>query len=422
MRLAPRHDITLLYFVDPEDVGAEHELPPGLAAAHGVPRLPWVPEDPLALLPHTVRGGFCHPTLRAAVEARLASERWDLVQFEYTEMGHLMPPPWVPTVLTVHQIGYARLAPAWRAGGGGLREGAVTLFRYVRDLDFELRALDRAHHVVTMSREDAGRLRRFRPDLPVTVSPVGVDCSDFRPVDPPPKPEVDLVFVGNFAHPPNADAVTFLVRDVLPRLDRPVGVRVVGHGIPSELRALANHRPGAIELAASVPDVRPHLAAAAAVVAPVRFGTGMRGKVLEGLAMGRPVITTSVGAEGLDAQSGRELLVADDAAAFAAAIAKVLGDPAYAAGLGRVGRAFVEERFDWNRIALAHEEMYEALLSRPLPPRPARGDGMLPAACRIAALGRAPALAASATLLGLRALRRHLATRRAGPMDTWRPP
>jgi glycosyltransferase involved in cell wall biosynthesis len=189
-------------------------------------------------------------------------------------------------------------------------------------------------------------------------------------------------------------------------------VRIVGHKVPSDLQALA-HQPGAaIEIAASVPDVRPHLAAAAAVVAPVRFGTGMRGKVLEGLAMGRPVITTSLGAEGLGARSGRELLIADGAAEFAAAVAQVLSDPALATRLGRAGRAFVEQHFDWDSIAQAHDALYRELLASPLPRlRPPR-DGMLRVARRLAAFGHAPALAASATLLGVRAVRHHLAGRR----------
>jgi glycosyltransferase involved in cell wall biosynthesis len=112
-------------------------------------------------------------------------------------------------------------------------------------------------------------------------------------------------------------------------------------------------------------DLRPHLAAARVVVAPVRFGTGMRGKVLEALAMGRPVVTTTLGTEGLGATSGHELLVADDPAGFAAAIRSLLDDPALASRLGAAGRALVERRFDWEAIAADHEAIYERVLAGP---------------------------------------------------------
>src|SRR5262249_21666824 len=137
--------------------------------------------------------------------------------------------------------------------------------------------------------------------------------------------ETDMLFVGHFGHPPNVDAVRFLVHDVLPRLGRRVRLRIVGRGVSPEVAALA--RPGTVEVVGTVPDVRPHLAAAAIVVAPVRFGTGMRGKVLEALAMGRPVVTTSVGAEGLGAVSGQHLVIADGAADVSAGVRRLLDDP-----------------------------------------------------------------------------------------------
>jgi glycosyltransferase involved in cell wall biosynthesis len=403
-RLAPRHAITLLAFLDPGDVGGEPELPPGLAGVHTVPRAAWVPDDPMALLPTTVRGAFVDPALRAAIAERLAAERFDLVQYEYTEMAHLMPPAVVPTILTVHQLGFAAHLSRWRATGGGLRAGAVALFRHLRDLDFELRALGRVHHVIALSEEDRARLLRFLPNLRVSVSPVGVDCAYWSPPATAPPRGADVLFVGHFAHPPNPDAARFLVREIVPRLGRPVRVRLVGRAMPAEVAALAE--PGAVEVVGPVADLRPELAGAAVVVAPVRFGTGMRGKVLEALAMARPVVATSVGAEGLGATSGRHLLIADGAEAFAAAVRRVLDDPAFAARLGQEGRALVESRFDWDAVAAAHEAIYERVLADPGPlPALPEGEPRPPALAR---LGRLPALALGAARVGARGLRWHL--------------
>jgi glycosyltransferase involved in cell wall biosynthesis len=408
-RLAPRHDLALLAFVDPEDDGRESELPPGLAAVHIVRKRPFRPDDPLALLPKTVAGGYCDPAFRAAIATRLAADTWDAVQYEFTEMANCIPGPAPRTILTVHQIGFAQESPAWRAGPRTLRRGAVLLHRYVRELDFELRALGRVDHVVTMSAEDAARLHRFASDVPISVSPCGVDCHAFRPADPPPPPDTDLLFVGHFGHPPNGDAVAFLVREVLPRLGRPVRVRIVGHGPVPPL-------PGTVDVVGPVPDVRPHLAAARIVVAPVRFGTGMRGKVLEALAMGRPVVTTSVGAEGFGAVSGRDLVIADSADAFAAAVRRILDDPDLGARLGAAGRALVVAHFDWDAIAAAHEELYEAVLCAP-----ARADLSPDPPHRVAdvaaRLGHVPGVGAGFALLVARALRRH-ARRLARPSGT----
>jgi glycosyltransferase involved in cell wall biosynthesis len=407
-RLATRHDITLVALLDPEDAGVDpaRVLPPGLAAVHTVAKAPWPPDDPLALLPRTVRWGYAHPAFRAAVAERLAADRFDLVQYEYTELDHVVPPTDVPTILTVAQLGFAAPGPAWRAAGGGLASGAVALYRHLRDLDFELRAVARARHVITMSAEDAARLHRFLPTLPVSVSPVGIDCAHFHPAAVAPAPATDVLFVGHFDHPPNRDAVRFLVADVLPRLGQPAHVRIVGQGMTPEITALA--RPGVVEIAGAVPDVRPHLAAARVVVAPVRFGTGMRGKVLEALAMARPVVSTALGAEGLAATPGRDLLVANGADAFARAVRHVLDDPGLSAHLGAAGRALAEARFDWDAIAAAHDHIYEQVLRARRAPAAVPADRAAILARWVAPFGRLPGAATGAALLAARGLRWYL--------------
>jgi len=410
-RLAPRHDVTLLTLVDADDAGADD--PPGLAAVHRLPAHGWRPDDPLALLPQTVAGLTSDPAYAAALAERVAAERFDLVQLELIETAALAPGPLpVPTVLAVHQLGFAQERPRWRAEGGALGRGAVHAHRWLRSLDFELRAVERAHHVTTVSAEDAARLRRFLPGLRVSVLPVGVDTTAFRPPAAPPPADTDLLFVGHFGHPPNVDAVRFLAREVVPRLGA-VRARVVGHACPPALAAEA--RAAGIDVAGPVPDVRPALAAARVVAAPVRFGTGMRGKVLEALAMGRPVVTTPLGAEGLGATPGRHLLVAERPADFAAAVRRVLDDPGLAARLGAEGRALVVARFGWDAVAAAHERLWEDVLRAP--GRPAAHADRTAAVARVARrLGRWPALAAGTALLAARAVGRHVrAARGASP-------
>jgi glycosyltransferase involved in cell wall biosynthesis len=403
--LARRHELTLLAFVDPEDAGRLAEAPPGLTRLEAVPKAPWRPHDPLAVLPQAVAGGFSSPVLGAAIAAVLARRPFDVVQYEYGEMTHLMPLAAPPAVLTVHQLGFAQQAARWRAERGGVRRAGVLLHRYLRDLDFELRAVSRADLVLTMSNEDALRLRAFLPDLAIAVSPCGVDAEHFRPDAVSPALPVDLLFVGNFIHPPNEDAVRFLVRDVLPRLGRPARLRIVGHAMPEALERLVRAAGG--EVAGSVPDVRPHLAAARIVVAPVRFGTGMRGKVLEALAMARPVVTTSLGAEGLGARDGDDLLVADTPADVAQAIDRLRGDDALAAGVAASGRALVTSRFRWDAIAEAHDAIYERVLSEPRHARPPRPIAPARLTAIAHSLGYLPGVGLGTALLLLRAVGWH---------------
>jgi hypothetical protein len=185
-------------------------------------------------------------------------------------------------------------------------------------------------------------------------------------------------------------------------------VRILGRGVTPQVAALA--RDG-IEVLGGIPDIRPHLAAARVVAAPVRYGTGMRGKVLEALAMACAVVTTPIGVEGLGATSGVHLLVANDANGFAHAIASLLDDPRRGRRLGREGRALVTARFDWDVVAAVHEEIYEELLREPGSVPAWRPDPVAAWDARLARLGPGPAIALGFAVLASRGLRWHLGRR-----------
>jgi sugar transferase (PEP-CTERM/EpsH1 system associated) len=157
------------------------------------------------------------------------------------------------------------------------------------------------------------------------------------------------VFTGQMDYRPNIDAVQWFVADVLPliRKARP-GARfaIVGRAPPEEVRALAV-LPG-VTVTGEVPDVRPWLAAADAVVAPLLLARGVQNKLLEAMAMARPVVASAAAATGIDAVDGEHLLVADDAAAMAAAVGRLFDDPAAAATMGKAARARMIARYGWD--------------------------------------------------------------------------
>jgi len=364
-RLACRYDITVLTRSADPDRRWQHDL--GLAGAIVVPPPPIAEPDPLHLLPEGVRVAYVDHALKARLDELLATGGFDLVQYEYQEMAPNIPPvPAIPTILTVMQIEFLYDAARWRSQRGMPRPWSI--YHHLRNMDFELRALGRAHRVLVMSPEDAGRLRRFVPDLSVSVSPIGADTREMCPLDPPVVPNCDVLFLANFRHRPNVDAARWLADEILPHVTRKLRVRVVGREMAPELAV--HLRARGIDVRGPVDDPRPSLGHAAVLLAPIRFGNGMRGKVLEALAIGRPLVTTTIGAEGLGAVDGTHLLVADGAAAYAAAIERLLDDSALAARIGAAGRALVQARFDYDRIADDHARVYDEVIANPgRPPR-----------------------------------------------------
>jgi len=183
----------------------------------------------------------------------------------------------------------------------------------------------------------------------VAVVPNGIDLTEFAPSTREPVPDT-VLFSGLMSYFPNQQAVRWFLREVFPTVLRHrAGARLVVAGAdpPRWLTALAGPN---LEVTGRVADMRPFLARAAVVVAPLMIGGGTRVKILEALAMARPMVSTTLGAEGLDLAHGSSALLADDAAAFADAVLLVLDDPLLAGRLGACGRRHVIEHFDWNRI------------------------------------------------------------------------
>ncbi len=217
--------------------------------------------------------------------------------------------------------------------------------------------------IVTFTDGDRAELGRILDGaVPVHTIPLGVEIPA-RPLDAVGEPPPRMLFAASFTHPPNVEALSRLVEIVLPRVraaEPSAQLVVVGAAPPAEL--LANTE-GAVATG-SVPDVQPYLAAASVVLAPAWSGGGMRVKALEALAAGKALVTTPLGAAGLDVEPGRHALVAERPEEFADAVASLLADPARRAELGAAGRKHALERFDWDTIAARYEGVYRELVDR----------------------------------------------------------
>jgi glycosyltransferase involved in cell wall biosynthesis len=187
--------------------------------------------------------------------------------------------------------------------------------------------------------------------------------SFFDDLGPPPRQDPRrITFVGLLAYWPNADACVHFVEAIRPGIERRVGdvtFQIVGRVPPASVMSLAD---GArVRVAADVPDIRPFLAVSDVLVVPLRAGSGTRLKILEGFAAGRPVVSTSIGCEGLDVTAGRQLLVADEPDDFATAVARAATDAACADAMIREARALVRERYDVPAIQRGLRAHYREL-------------------------------------------------------------
>lgn len=242
---------------------------------------------------------------------------------------------------------------------------AYSFVQWRRLRRYEAQVCRRADRVLAVSKADAAALRRTVKGLDVTVVPNGVDTQAYRPpASEAPRriPESALVFTGTMDFRPNVDAVLWFARKVLPRVRAEVPeahLFVVGQRPHRRLDGL-RHNP-AITLTGWVEDVRPYIAQAGVYIAPLRMGGGTRLKLLEAMAMGQTVVATRLGAEGYPVTDGRELVLADTPADFAAAVVALLRTPERRARLGRAARNFVEQRYDWRIIVPRVEAVYRSV-------------------------------------------------------------
>jgi glycosyltransferase involved in cell wall biosynthesis len=292
---------------------------------------------------------------RAALRTPLGAleDRADVVVASHLGMAVLRPDrPHARWVAQLHHVTSARVAQE-REVLDGRRQ------RWLLDRDIaharrvERWVLERFDAVAVVTEDDARLLRQAAPGpsaARLVVAPNGVDVERYRPAPLPPEPSI--VMTGTYVYEPNVDGAVWFCDEVLPlvRAEVPAAtLALVGREPRPEVVALAD-RPG-VSLHADVPDMAPYLHAARVAVVPLRIGTGTRLKALEALAAGRPLVGTSVGLEGLGLVDGRDAHIADDPAALAAAVVRVLRDDAHAAALATAGRALVEERFRWAAIA-----------------------------------------------------------------------
>jgi glycosyltransferase involved in cell wall biosynthesis len=315
--------------------------------------------------PHAV-SKFTHPAVTKTIQGWMEEGRFEVAVCDFLSASLNFPQNLLtPTVLFQHNVEsslWKRMAatesnPIKRIAFG---IEAAKMSRY------EGTALRRFHHIIAVSEHDRQQMLEMDPDAQITVVPTGVDTSKFSVAPASTAKPPRIVFTGSMDWEPNIDAVEYFCQQIWPGIlvQFPNAIfQIVGRKPHGKVRRLASP---SVQVTGTVPSVADYLRDATVVVVPLRVGGGTRLKIFEAMAMGKAVVSTSIGAEGLEVESGRDLILADDATAFAESILLLLRDAALRHKYEEAAVALASQH-DWSRIVLKFSGVLETALKNRAP-------------------------------------------------------
>jgi sugar transferase (PEP-CTERM/EpsH1 system associated) len=304
---------------------------------------------------------FLYPEVRRRYAELLASATFDVIVCDFLFPGPLMhwkTPP--PTILFTHNVE----AQVWE------RHYKITTNPFMKTACWlesralagvERRCVELADHVVAVSENDRAFFLQYVDAGRVSVIPTGVDAEYFRPSPDLEQPDT-MAFTGTMDWMPNEDGVAYFVDKILPLIRHEIpdaAFLAVGRRPPRRIQALAS---GSVVVTGAVEDIRPYLGKAALCVVPLRSGSGTRIKIFEAMAMGKAVVSTPLGAEGLPVQHGENIILAEDPADFARQVVALLRDPQRRAQMGQAARQLVEQNYGWPAVAACFDGIIQAVL------------------------------------------------------------
>lgn len=357
-RLAERHSIRLLCYGCPSDPAAAAVRKAGISLCLVEPQatLPaWrlylsLFFNLFSLYPFSVAKHHSS-RFQEKLDSLLENESWDLIQCEWTPYArYVARSGHVPVLVVTHNVE----SQIWARRARHTRNSIAKFFFQMQEWKmrrFERRALLQASAVTAVTTVDAQTVRGWGVQA-ISLVPNGVDLEAYSPASFDER-ENEILILGSLDWYPNVDGLHYFIKDVFPllRARRPKAtLRIVGRR-PSETLKKKFQEIAGIDFVGEVEDVRSHLDRATVVAVPLRIGGGSRIKILEALAAGKAVVSTSIGAEGLDVISGKHLLIADSPSEFAARIEELLASKEARRRLSKQARMLVNQRYGWERVA-----------------------------------------------------------------------
>lgn len=368
-RLTERYQITLVCYGRPEERALDYRPLHDLCETHIIDRAPSPGTLKSAILsltsikPITVRL-YDTPAMRAKLAELCKRDRYDVIHLESFYMLPNLPTPYpAPVLLAEPAIEYLAWARHAKVAVPVVQRPALAL-EALKMRVFEPRAWRKVQAVGAMSSIDEQIMRGVSQSLPVHQTPNGVDEEYFAP-DPNVIREPDTaLYMGDYKYFPNTDAMLYFVREILPLIhaERPnFTLTLVGKDAPPSLQAIAADPGSGVKIAGLVDDTRPYLQRTGVFICPLRSGSGTRFKLLEAMASGAAVVSTTFGAEGLGAREGEHLLIGDTPAAFARQVLRLCADRELASRLGENSCEWVSGRHSWRYAAENVAQIYERL-------------------------------------------------------------
>jgi sugar transferase (PEP-CTERM/EpsH1 system associated) len=358
--LAQTHDVSLFTFYSPIPDDPHAELREIFSEVVCVPLKVPAQKSPAEYLAYTKNlfstrpysvVKYCQPQVVKALRKHLEKKSYDVIICDFLLTAGVIP--WDlpgPRVLFTHnveaqiwerQFQVAR-NPVWKAA----------CYREFRTMArMERFYLQQSEHVLAVSDADRDSFSSFLDPSKISVIPTGVDVDYFQPT-PKLEERNALVFTGSMDWMPNNDGISYFVEKVLPIVRQEIPdttLWVVGRRPSAQLEKVAERDPQ-VKVTGRVDDIRPYMAKSSVYVVPLLVGGGTRLKIFEAMAMGKAIVSTTIGAEGLPVESGRDIILADEAGAFAQQIINLLRNSEERQGLGRAARQLVEKGYSWNSV------------------------------------------------------------------------
>ncbi|MBI5711868.1 MAG: glycosyltransferase [Chloroflexi bacterium] len=362
--LSARHEITLLSFDDTNNIS--DELRETCREVHTVPlphrttlnRLRDLFLSPLPDLAHRLAS----PQFSTRLQSLIINHQFAAFFIEGLELApYLISNLQSPiSIFDAHNAETLLQRRAYENDIRNIKRLPVALYSLIqtrRLTDFEAKVCRKVNHVTCVSQEDAEALRALVPTLNPIIVPNGIFLSDYTSNFQLRTSNFQLVFTGKMDYRPNIDAVVWFANEIFPKIKNEIPEAqfiIVGQKPTQAVKSLKSIN--GIKVTGAVDDIRPHIGGATVYVAPLRMGGGTRFKLLEAMALKKPIVSTTIGAEGFAIQNGREMLIADDADSFAQATITLLRDETKRQALSDEGYEFVKG-YDWGEIVPTIEKI-----------------------------------------------------------------
>lgn len=304
---------------------------------------------------------FYHSEMSEKLERMITRDKYDIVYAVYSQMAPYLTQAKIldrniKTVLEDIDLSFVTKYREY-ANKKGLAKVWASL-EYKRTKDYVTRIWPSYDKVIVMSDVDKEKLLTINAGMNISVVPNGVDTEYFQSAGYRKSNNNKLAFLGGSLHYPNVDALMYFLKEIYPQVNQEIAdisLTVIGEFTENSILNLNN----SVHFTGYVDDIRPYLNECTLLIVPLRIGGGTRLKILEAMSLGIPVVSTSIGCEGIDAEKDKDIIIADSAQDFAESIKAVLKDESLRFSLSRNGRRLIKQKYNWENIVFRLEKIYQ---------------------------------------------------------------